>query len=80
MRRAGGGLWLRAVCVVPKRPGFSEGSTERCAEKKAKRGLCAQPEGLRSLLEGLAVLRVTMESGAGGCKLAMSGRTLRTEG
>lgn len=66
--------------MVPKRPGFSEGSTERCAEKKAKRGLCAQAERLRSLPEGLAVLRVAMESGARGCKVAMSGRTLRTEG
>lgn len=67
------------MCVVPKRPGFSEGGTEPCAEKEAERGLCAQPEGLRSLLEGLAVLRVTMESGARGCKVAMSGRTPRTE-
>uniref|UniRef100_A0A0N5AE15 40S ribosomal protein S3 n=1 Tax=Syphacia muris TaxID=451379 RepID=A0A0N5AE15_9BILA len=70
--------------VVQKRFGFSEGSVELYAEKVSNRGLCAvaQCELLRyRLVEGLAVrracygvLRMTMESGAQGCEVIVSGK------
>lgn len=70
--------------VVQKRFGFTEGSVELYAEKVSNRGLCAvaQCELLRyRLVEGLAVrracygvLRMTMESGAQGCEVIVSGK------
>merc|ERR1712055_378353 len=72
------------TAMVQKRFKFKDDSVELYAEKVANRGLCAtaQCESLRyKLLGGLAVrracygvLRFTMESGAKGCEVVVSGK------
>merc|ERR1712062_912144 len=72
------------TAMVQKRFKFKDGQVELFAEKVANRGLCAiaQCESLRyKLMGGLAVrracygvLRFTMESGAKGCEVVVSGK------